>query len=210
MHPLGAVKLRIPAMTGMFEDHSSAPTWPPGGSRKGGDKGTLLLLMGPGTDALTVGSKLYKVRSSSASPSPSIIIWCNVVSKPNSAVTLVEVTEACLAIAAEDAVGMVMIAESAGLMGAALRRSPAVAPVEGAPFAYPQIREWLSFTAERAYSRSLALVAGVAASTEHPALAPFIRPLGKNPQPAGHFHAAAFAAGLASLAGGAACSFQVT
>src|SRR5205823_2054591 len=32
VHPVGAVKLRIPAMTGMFEDHSSAPTWPSAGT----------------------------------------------------------------------------------------------------------------------------------------------------------------------------------
>ena len=87
---------------------------------------------------------------------------------------------------------MVMVAESAGLMGAALRRSPALRASESAPFVYPQIREWLSFAAERAYSRSLALVAGVAANAGRPALAPLVRPLHKGPWPAGHFHAAAF------------------
>jgi len=112
--------------------------------------------------------------------------------KPNSAVKLVEVTEACLAIAEADAVGMVIIAESAGLMGAALRRSPAVAAVEGAPFAYPQIREWLSFTPERAYARSLAVVVGVAVRADQPALSPLLRPLGNTAWPAGHFHAVAF------------------
>ncbi len=58
--------------------------------------------------------------------------------------------------------GIVMVAESAGLMGAALRRSPAIAPPASAAhastthasathasatlFTHPQIREWLSFT----------------------------------------------------------------
>lgn len=107
-------------------------------------------------------------------------------------VTLTELVSIGLEIAETETAGMVMVAESAGLMGAALRRSPVLQTSEHAPFAHPQIREWLSFTAERAYSRSLALVAGVAASTTHPALAPFIRPLDKNSQPAGHFHAAAF------------------
>ena len=112
--------------------------------------------------------------------------------KPSGAAKLEDLAEACLDIAATDVAGIVMIAESAGLMGAALRRSPALAPVEGAPFDYPQIREWLSFTPERAYARSLAMVVGVAARAERPALAPLLRPLGEGALPAGHFHAAAF------------------
>jgi len=112
--------------------------------------------------------------------------------KPGRTVTLVEVTEACLAIAGADAVGLVLVTESAGLTGAALRRSPAVAAVEGAPFAYPQIREWLSFTPERAYPRSLAVVVGVAVRSDQPALRPLLRPLGNTAWPTGHFHAAAF------------------
>lgn len=112
--------------------------------------------------------------------------------KPAGAVTLAEVTEACLSFAQADAVGIVMIAESAGLMGAALRRSPAMAATEGAPFAYPQIREWLSFTPERAFTRSLAVVVGVATRNEQALLEPLLRPLGSGPSPAGHFHAAAF------------------
>lgn len=108
------------------------------------------------------------------------------------AVTLTELVQVCLEIAETEAAGIVMVAESAGLMGAALRRAPVLQASEHAPFTHPQIREWLSFTAERAYSRSLALVAGVATSAEHPSLAPFVRPLDKDPRLAGHFHAAAF------------------
>jgi len=107
-------------------------------------------------------------------------------------VTLTELVETCLEIAGTEVAGMVMVAESAGLVGAALRRSPALQASENAPFVHPQIREWLSFTAERAYSRSLALVAGVAAGIDHPALASLVRPLDKRPWPTGHFHAAAF------------------
>jgi anti-anti-sigma factor len=112
--------------------------------------------------------------------------------KEASSVTLTELVEACLEIAGTEVAGMVMVAESAGLMGAALRRSPALQASENAPFTHPQIREWLSFTAERAYSRSLALVAGVATGAAPPALAPLVRPLDKESGPAGHFHAAAF------------------
>ncbi len=112
--------------------------------------------------------------------------------KDAGAVTLTELAEACLEIADADAVGVVIVAESAGLIGAALRRSPAIGESEVAPFTHPQIREWLSFTAERAHARSLALVVGVAAQRECEALSKLIRPLGKNDWPAGHFHAAAF------------------
>jgi hypothetical protein len=76
-------------------------------------------------------------------------------------------------------------------MGAALRRSPAASAQPGAPFVFPQIREWLSFTPERAFPRSLAVIAGVATRGGDPALAPFVRPLATSPGPDGHFHACA-------------------
>jgi anti-anti-sigma factor len=112
--------------------------------------------------------------------------------KDAGAVALTDLASACLEIADADAVGVVIVAESAGLIGAALRRSPAAGASEAAPFTHPQIREWLSFTAERAHVRSLALVVGVAARRECAALSALIRPLGKDDWPAGHFHAAAF------------------
>ncbi|HEY2774998.1 MAG TPA: STAS domain-containing protein [Candidatus Binatia bacterium] len=112
------------------------------------------------------------------------------------AATLSELTDQCLDLCGCDTAAIALVAESAGLMGAALRRSPA-APSggqaePGAPFAFPQIRDWLSFTPERAFLRSLAVVAGVATRADEPVLRPFVRPLAGSPQPAGHFHAAAF------------------
>jgi anti-anti-sigma factor len=110
-------------------------------------------------------------------------------------VNLAELVDACLEIADAEAVGVVLVAETAGLIGAALRRSPASnanGKSEAAPLAYPQIREWLSFTAERAHAHSLALAVGVAVRGECAALSPFIRPLGQKAGPLGHFHAAAF------------------
>jgi anti-anti-sigma factor len=111
-------------------------------------------------------------------------------SKDAGPLTLTELAANCLELSGTSAVGMVLIAESAGLMGAALRRSPVG---EGsAPFAYPQIREWLTFTGERAYRSSTTLVVGVATRGAAGSLAPFVRPLGRGPEPAGHFHAAPF------------------
>lgn len=105
------------------------------------------------------------------------------------AITLESVVRAALDFAGADAIALALVAESAGLMGAALRRSPAAA---GAAFGFelPRVRDWLWFTPERAFARSTALVVGVAARGDGGRLAPFLRPIGEGI--AGHFHAAAF------------------
>jgi anti-anti-sigma factor len=107
-------------------------------------------------------------------------------------VTLTSLVTTHLDLVGTAAIGLVLVAESSGLMGAALRRSPAGNAAAEAPFAYPAIREWLSFTAERAYRNTTVLVVGVASRGEAGALAPLLRPLGRGPQPVGHFHAAVF------------------
>jgi anti-anti-sigma factor len=108
-------------------------------------------------------------------------------------ISLAELVRNAMEISGAPAIGMVMVVESAGLVGAALRRSPAAAAgVKGAPFKYPEVRSWLSFSTERLYSRSLALISGVAASSQFEPLAPLLRPLSSDTGPLGHFHAAAF------------------
>ncbi len=108
-------------------------------------------------------------------------------------ISLAGLVHTALEVSGAPAIGMVMVVESAGLVGAALRRSPAAATgVSDAPFKYPEVRSWLSFSTERLYLRSLALVSGVAASSECAPLAPLLRPLGTEAWPLGHFHAAAF------------------
>jgi len=106
--------------------------------------------------------------------------------------TLREIVEACREMAGSDAIAVAMIAESAGLMGAALRRSPALEASPQPAFEHPQIRQWISFTAERAYARSLAFLVGVATSNQRSRLNPLVRPLEKDCDIAGHFHAASF------------------
>jgi len=106
---------------------------------------------------------------------------------------LAELARTALEISGAPVIGMVIVAESAGLVGAALRRSPAAAAgTEHAPFQYPEVRSWLSFSTERLYSRSLALISGVAAGTACAPLASLLRPMGAAAWPVGHFHAAAF------------------
>jgi anti-anti-sigma factor len=107
-------------------------------------------------------------------------------------VSLTQLVEAGLEFAGGERLGMVMVAESAGLMGAALRRPPTKVSSELAPFEFPDIRNWLTFTAERAYPRSLALVVGIAVRGDSGTLSPVLRPLARKPDLTGHFHAAAF------------------
>jgi hypothetical protein len=108
-------------------------------------------------------------------------------------ISLTELVRTALEVSGVPVIGMVMVAESAGLVGAALRRSPAaVAAAHDAPFKYPDVRSWLSFSTERLYSRSLALISGIAAGSECSALSSMLRPVGAEALPLGHFHAAAF------------------
>ena len=111
------------------------------------------------------------------------------------AATLSALAESCLSIADADVVGMVVVAESNGLIGAALRRSPAVPADQGAPFSFPAIREWLSFTPERVFTRSVTLLVGVAQREGEGELTSMVRPLGGESAVSGHFHAAVFTYG---------------
>jgi len=119
---------------------------------------------------------------------------------------LSQIVSAALAMTGAPVIGWVMLAESAGLIGAALKRSPAAdadhgmgagpatgtGPATGSPFDYPAIRDWLAFTPEREFARTLTLVVGFATAGENQALKPFVRPVGRTPFPAAHAHAAVF------------------
>lgn len=96
----------------------------------------------------------------------------------------------CLDVSRADAAAVVIVGEAAGLVGAALRESPTH---PGAPdlFAFPAIRSRLTFTADRAFARSLTLAVGIVARRAHAQL----RPLGGSSELFGHFHAAAFTFG---------------
>src|SRR5437667_3447069 len=77
------------------------------------------------------------------------------------AVTPSHLAAACLTVCDAAAIGLVIVAETAGMVGAALRRSPAAALNGGAFFAHPSVRTRLMFTAERAFTRTVCLAAGV-------------------------------------------------
>jgi len=114
-------------------------------------------------------------------------------SKQSRAVKLSEIARTALEIANTDAAAVVMVAETAGLVGASLRKSPASGlPQAPGWFTYPEIRRWISFTAEPAYAGSQCLIVGVVARTSISTLAGMLRPLSANDSLTGHFHAAVF------------------
>src|SRR5262249_21682792 len=113
-------------------------------------------------------------------------------------VKLSNLIDAGFEISQAKAIGVVVVAETAGLVGASLRRSP-VSKQNGAcsaPFEFPDIREWLSYSPERAYGRSLSLVAGIAtkdvSQENRNNILPMLRPVAVGEWPVGHFHAAVF------------------
>lgn len=105
------------------------------------------------------------------------------------------IVRACLDAAESDVAGIVMVAETASLVGASLQKSPAVQaerPTSQDIFAFPDVRDWVSFTAEPAFANSISLIVGFAsrgATAPNPGL---LRPLTPSGELLGHFHAAAF------------------
>jgi anti-anti-sigma factor len=84
-----------------------------------------------------------------------------------------------------------LVAESACVIGAALRRSPDQ-DWEGAPWEFPRVRDWLSLTTERTNEKGLVVVVGVGHRRPPPDLAPFLRPVSAASATAVHCHAAVF------------------
>lgn len=138
----------------------------------------------------------YGIACQGANPQPFSSLVRFEAKKSGEPIALSLLLESCLDFSDAKQIGVVMIAESAGLIGAALRRSPVMAASESNAFEFPRIRDWLSFTAERAYTKSVVLAAGVAVRGSAGALAPVIRPFPNASSSglpvAGHLHAAAF------------------
>jgi len=107
--------------------------------------------------------------------------------QPGNVVGMLPLLEGVAEIVGAQAVGFVMVSEASGLVGAALRRSPAQPIGDGGFFSHPGVRARLTFTAERAFLRTMTVSAGILVRGE----APCVRPLGAGGL-AGHVHAAAF------------------
>ncbi len=98
--------------------------------------------------------------------------------------------------ATEDApqtpLAFVMVAETAQLVGAAVRSPAYRSDRTQSLFEFPAVRDHLVFTAEPAWTNAVALVVGVVARQAPPALAPMLRPLVEDGSMMGHLHAAVF------------------
>ena len=107
-------------------------------------------------------------------------------------VPLSEVVGVCLDAVGGAAAGVVIAAETLGLSGARIRRSPAAPDASPLGFEVSALREWLSFAPERASSLTTTLAAGVVARSPEGPLEAHLRPLGWSGSLYGHFHAAVF------------------
>lgn len=108
------------------------------------------------------------------------------------AVPLSEVAGVCLDAVGGNAAGVVIAAETLGLSGARIRRSPAAPDASPLEFEVSALRDWLSFTPERPSALTTTLAAGVIARSPEGPLAAHLRPLGWTGNLYGHFHAAVF------------------
>ena len=109
------------------------------------------------------------------------------------AIPLSELAAVCLEAVDADAAGVVIAAETAGLTGARMLRSPAAAGAAPLGFELPALRDWLSFAPERTHGLTTALIAGVVARSPEGPLAERLLPLEITERLYGHFHAAVFA-----------------
>ena len=106
-------------------------------------------------------------------------------------ISLSRLVEAVLEISGAAAAGLAILAESAGVIGAALRRSPGRTDARS-PLAFPGVRDWLSFTTERTNERNLTLIVGIAMREPSSQMSAFVRRMDRDAQVHGHFHAALF------------------
>ena len=89
--------------------------------------------------------------------------------------TLSDLAAGMLAVANSSPIAFAAVVETAALVGACLRRPPG-APGAEKIFAFPTVRDWLTFTAEPSYQNTTALLVGVAAQPNAKPLAGFTRP----------------------------------
>ncbi|HEU5040028.1 MAG TPA: STAS domain-containing protein [Gemmatimonadales bacterium] len=106
-------------------------------------------------------------------------------------IPLSELAQVALDGVSSETAGVVMVAETTGLVGAWLRRSPGIVlfsmylDIQG-------IRDWLGTTPQPVHQGTTVLVTGVVSRRPDPVLAPHLRPVAPGTDILGHFHAVAF------------------
>jgi len=145
----------------------------------------------------------YLVQSGSLVPELSVVYGISLdgsfahlmrfeAAETGSGLTLSEVMDAASQASAADPIGVVMLAEASGVVGAALAKSPLALHAGSSPFSFPEVRDCMNFTTERAFSRSLVLVAGIVSRQPSAPLAKLTRRMLRKRDLHGHFHAAIF------------------
>ncbi len=108
-------------------------------------------------------------------------------------IPMAELAEVGVEMLGADAVALAVVAEMRGVVGASLRRSPALLSAQEAGLTdAAHLRERISFTPEQAHHGTTALIVGIAARRPDPLLAPYLRPMDATGALTGHFHAAIF------------------
>jgi anti-anti-sigma factor len=102
-----------------------------------------------------------------------------------------DLVEAALQDMQSNSAGFAMLAESASVVGAMLKRSPALAQGQSV-LTFPTVRDWLTFTTERTDERNLVLIVGMAERAPAPETGVCLRSIGPGTRAQGHFHAAIF------------------
>ena len=98
----------------------------------------------------------------------------------NEHISLSKLCKNALEISDSDAIVMVAVVEVANLVGMALTKSPVKKSADENIFAFPEIRDWLSFSGEPIYKGKTALVVGIVSKEKNNLKGKTLKPLGNN------------------------------
>lgn len=87
---------------------------------------------------------------------------------------------------------MITLAETSGVVGVALKKSPQAFAGAKPLFSFPALRDQVHFTTEPDHKGALVLCAGMVAPPENNEAASFLRPMNQEKKLCSHFHAAVF------------------
>jgi anti-anti-sigma factor len=119
----------------------------------------------------------------------STMVRFDALSEGSEKVGISELLTTLLDFSSTSAIGFVVLAETACVVGTSLLKSPALGPID---HTVPGVRNWLTFTTERVSEKSLALLVGVAGRGVSGETAAFLRPLRPGSTICAHVHAAVF------------------
>lgn len=106
-------------------------------------------------------------------------------------ITISELAEHALATSGSSAAAFVIMAETGGLVGANLIRSPG--KIDGKPVSNSmEVRDWLSFCGEKVFAGEQTLVFGVVAKASESGSCTLLKKLSSNPALAARIHAVVF------------------